>query len=164
MPGMKKAEAKPKAAPKRKAKPKAKRKTAVRPPKSAKPTNTPNVPEHTGHTPGMVMPPATTTASPHRHTPGKPEPGSSPTAKPQARVLLGITDHHPSFRVGAYTFGGARDIWTKEKLRVAIGGDLTFYSKPSILDAVYGNHPTSYRVFLRFRPGKATMSQMHETH
>jgi hypothetical protein len=78
------------------------------------------------------------------------------------RVLLGITEHHPSFRIGAYTFGGARDIWTKEKLRVAIGGDATFYSKPSTLDAIYGNHPTSYRVFLRFRPGKTTMA--HDTH
>lgn len=78
------------------------------------------------------------------------------------RDLLGISEHHPSFRIGAYTFGGARDIWTKEKLRVAIGGDATFYSKPSTLDAIYGNHPTSYRVFLRFRPGKTTMA--HNTH
>ena len=80
------------------------------------------------------------------------------------RALLGITDHHPSFRIGAYTFGGARDIWTTEKLRVAIGGDVTFYSKPATLDAIYGNNPTSYRFFLRFRPGKTTMAQMHDTH
>lgn len=80
------------------------------------------------------------------------------------RVLLGITEHHPSFRIGAYTFGGARDIWTTEKLRVAIGGDVTFYSKPATLDAIYGNNPTSYRFFLRFRPGKVTMAQMHDTH
>jgi hypothetical protein len=79
------------------------------------------------------------------------------------RALLGITDHHPSFRIGAYTFGGARDIWTTEKLRVAIGGDVMFYSKPAILDAIYGNNPTSYRLFLRFRPAK-TMTQTHDTH
>ena len=80
------------------------------------------------------------------------------------RLLLGITEHHPSFRIGAYTFGGARDIWTTEKMRVAIGGDVTLYSKPATLDAIYGNSPTSYRFFLRFRAGKTTMAHMHETH
>jgi len=92
MPGVKKSKAKPKAAPKRKAKPKAKRKAAVSPQKFVKPINTPNVPVHSGHTPGMVMPSTTsaptTTASPHRHTPGKPETGSSPTAKPQASASV----------------------------------------------------------------------------
>ena len=80
------------------------------------------------------------------------------------RLLLGITEHHPSFRIGAYSFGGARDIWTTEKMRVAIGGDVTWYSKPTTLDAIYGNNPTSYRLFLRFRPGKSTMAQVHDTH
>lgn len=78
------------------------------------------------------------------------------------RELLGITEHHPSFRIGAYTFGGARDVWSKEKLSVAIGGDVTFYSKPATLDPIYGNNPTSYRFFVRFRPGKTTMTQMHD--
>jgi hypothetical protein len=70
------------------------------------------------------------------------------------RLRLGITDHHPSFRIGAYTFGGARDVWTAEKLSMAIGGDFTFYSKPSRLDSIYGDNPTSYHFFIRFRPGK----------
>jgi hypothetical protein len=74
------------------------------------------------------------------------------------RLLLGITDHHPSFRIGAYTFGGARDFWTNDKARVAIGSDITFYSKPATLDPIYGNNPVSYRVFLRVRPGKMSMS------
>ncbi|HWN09276.1 MAG TPA: hypothetical protein VNO50_08425 [Pyrinomonadaceae bacterium] len=78
------------------------------------------------------------------------------------RLLLGITDHHPSFRIGAYTFGGARDILTKEKISMAIGTDLTFYSQPATLDAIYGSNPVSWRVFLRFRPGKMNMSSMHE--
>jgi hypothetical protein len=80
------------------------------------------------------------------------------------RQLLGIAEHHPSFRIGAYTFGGARDVWTSEKLSVAIGSAVTFYSKPAILDAIYGNSPTSYHFNLRFRPGKTTMSQLHDTH
>jgi hypothetical protein len=79
------------------------------------------------------------------------------------RQLLGITEDHPSFRIGGYTFGAARDVWTKPKVSVAIGGDLTFYSKPETLDAIYGNSPISYRLFVRFRPGKTTMAQMHES-
>ena len=72
------------------------------------------------------------------------------------RLLLGIDDHHPSFRIGAYTFGAARDFYASDKLRVAVGSDFTFYSKPSTLDPIYGNNPVSYRLFLRVRPGKMT--------
>ncbi|HYG78882.1 MAG TPA: hypothetical protein VD861_00760 [Pyrinomonadaceae bacterium] len=85
------------------------------------------------------------------------------------RELLGIEDHHPIFRIGAYTFGAARDIWGTEKFTVALGGDVTFYSKPPILDAVYGNNPTSYRFFLRFRLGRMSTNpggtaSTHATH
>lgn len=80
------------------------------------------------------------------------------------RLRLGITDHHPSFRVGAYTFGGVRDIWSSEKLMVGIGSDITFYSKPSQLDAIYGSNPRSYRFFLRFRSGKMSMSASDDQH
>ena len=61
---------------------------------------------------------------------------------------------HPQFRVGAYTFGAARDLWNTDKLSVALGGDLTVYTKPSVLDPVYGRNPASYKLFLRIRPGK----------
>ncbi|HYJ87522.1 MAG TPA: hypothetical protein VEW46_15785 [Pyrinomonadaceae bacterium] len=80
------------------------------------------------------------------------------------RAQLGITDHHPLFRIGAYTFGGARDFYTTEKLRIAVGGDATFYSKPAILDSIYGSNPVSYRVFLRFRPGKMSMAGHADPH
>lgn len=73
------------------------------------------------------------------------------------RLRLGITDSHPIFRIGAYTFGAARDIWETNKFTVALGGDVTFYSKPSVLDSVYGNNPTSYHFFLRFRLGRTSM-------
>ena len=73
------------------------------------------------------------------------------------RLLLGITDHHPSFRIGAYTFGGARDLWSSQRLIASVGADVTFYSKPAILEPIYGNHPTSYRIFINLRPGKMTM-------
>jgi len=72
------------------------------------------------------------------------------------RDLLRITDDHPSFRIGAYTFGGARDLWNTEKVSFAIGSDLTFYSKPAVLDRIYGTNPLSWKLFFRVRPGKRT--------
>jgi hypothetical protein len=84
--------------------------------------------------------------------------------RPVDRVLLGIADDHPSFRIGAATFGGARDVWNTEKISVAIGSDLTFYSKPAILDRLYGNSPVSWKLFLRFRPGKMSMASLHGGH
>jgi hypothetical protein len=74
------------------------------------------------------------------------------------RARLGITQGHPSFRIGAYTFGAARDIWNTRKISMAIGSDITFYSKPSVLDAIYGNNPVSGKVFLRLRPAKMDMN------
>jgi hypothetical protein len=71
---------------------------------------------------------------------------------------VGITDHHAIFRIGAYTFGAARDVWNTDKFSLAFGGDLTLYSKPEVLDSVYGNNPVSYKFFIRIRPGKMSMS------
>jgi len=58
----------------------------------------------------------------------------------------------PSFRVGAYTFGGARDLVQSRFWRLALGADITFYSKPSTLDSSYGTNPISFQIFLRVRP------------
>ena len=80
------------------------------------------------------------------------------------RAQLGISDDHPSFRIGAYTFGGARDVLANQKLSVAIGSDLTFYSKPDVLDQLYGDHPVSWKLFLRLRPGRMDMNAMHGGH
>jgi hypothetical protein len=80
------------------------------------------------------------------------------------RVRLGITGDHPSYRIGAFTFGAARDVVSNEKVSLAIGSDLTFYSKPSVLDQLYGSHPVSWKLFLRLRPAKMDMSSMHGTH
>jgi hypothetical protein len=74
------------------------------------------------------------------------------------RALLGITADHPSFRIGAYTFGGARDVWN------TIGSDLTFYSKPTILDQIYGANPVSWKLFFRVRPGKMSMAGHGDSH
>lgn len=58
------------------------------------------------------------------------------------------------FRVGAFAFGGVRDIVANSKLRVGIGADVTFYHLPDGLKPIYGSSPTSFHVFLRIRPGK----------
>ena len=81
--------------------------------------------------------------------------------RPADRAQLGITDDHPSFRIGAFTFGGARDFISNKKLTAALGSDLTFYSKPEVLDQIYGQTPVSWKLFLRFRPGKMDMASMH---
>jgi hypothetical protein len=73
------------------------------------------------------------------------------------RLRLGISDDHPVFRIGAYTFGAARDLWETDKFTVALGGDVTFYSKPPVLDTIYGNNPTSYHFFVRFRLGRMSV-------
>jgi hypothetical protein len=73
-------------------------------------------------------------------------------------ALLGITQAHPSFQIGAYTFGGARDIWNTDNFSLAVGSDITFYSKPEVLNRIYGNHPVSWKLFLRIRPSKMDMT------
>jgi hypothetical protein len=57
-----------------------------------------------------------------------------------------------SYRIGAYTLGGVRDLAQGSYGQIGLGADLTFYSKPAALDAVYGAAPVSLHVFLRFRP------------
>ncbi|MGA8765094.1 MAG: hypothetical protein WB562_19660 [Candidatus Sulfotelmatobacter sp.] len=66
---------------------------------------------------------------------------------PQAAV-------HPAYRIGAYTFGGERDLIQNHAWQLGLGADVTVYSKPAVLDAAYGNNPVSFQVFLRMRPGE----------
>ena len=62
---------------------------------------------------------------------------------------------HPVYRIGAYTFGGVRDLVQTRAWQLGLGGDVTFYSTPAVLDAAYGVHPVSFQIFLRVRPGLA---------
>lgn len=62
---------------------------------------------------------------------------------------------HPWYRIGAYTFGGERDLIHDRAWQFALGTDVTIYSKPSVLEAAYGNFPVSFQIFLRMRPGRA---------
>jgi len=58
----------------------------------------------------------------------------------------------PSFRIGAYTFGGAHDLLQSQLWQLALGADFTVYMKPSTLDSAYGKNPVSFQIFLRVRP------------
>jgi hypothetical protein len=59
----------------------------------------------------------------------------------------------PSYRIGAFTFGGERDLVQSHAWKLGLGADVTFYSKPSALDVAYGQNPVSFQIFLRVRPG-----------
>jgi hypothetical protein len=62
---------------------------------------------------------------------------------------------HPTYRIGAYTFGGVRDLFENHAWQFGLGADVTFYSKPAALASAYGTNPISFRIFLRLRPGLA---------
>ncbi|HKU27446.1 MAG TPA: hypothetical protein VJQ54_18385 [Candidatus Sulfotelmatobacter sp.] len=68
---------------------------------------------------------------------------------------------HRADRIGSYTVGGVRDLVQNRAWQLGLGADLTFYSKPSALDAAYGSNPVSFQIFLRMRPGK---SEGHHAH
>ena len=68
---------------------------------------------------------------------------------------------HPAYRIGAYTFGGVRDLVHDRAWQLGLGADVTFYSKPSALDVSYGNHPVSFQIFLRMRLGRSGQRHSH---
>lgn len=55
------------------------------------------------------------------------------------------------FRVGAFTAGYTRDVRIVPKVLTGIGGNFTLYNVPSAIQPFYGEHPTAFYVFLRFR-------------
>ena len=80
--------------------------------------------------------------------------------------LFPLAATHPAYRIGAYTFGGVRDLIQRNLVddhawQLGVGADVTFYSKPGVLDVAYGDHPLSFQVFLRMRPGRA---ESHDSH
>ena len=68
---------------------------------------------------------------------------------------------HPAYRIGAYTFGGVRDLVQERAWQLGLGADVTVYSKPASLDSSFGSYPVSFQIFLRLRPGRSTMHHSH---
>jgi hypothetical protein len=72
---------------------------------------------------------------------------------------------HPAYRIGAYTIGGVRDLLRarveNQPWQLGLGADVTFYSKPAVLDPAYGSFPVSFQIFLRLRPAASTHRHGH---
>jgi hypothetical protein len=68
---------------------------------------------------------------------------------------------HPAYRIGAYTFGGVRDLVQDRACQLGLGADVTVYSKPATLDSSFGNYPVSFQIFLRMRPGRSGVRHSH---
>jgi hypothetical protein len=75
--------------------------------------------------------------------------------------LFSQSPEHPAYRIGAYTFGGERDLVRNHAWQLGLGADVTCYSKPAVLDSAYGDHPISFQIFLRMRPGKSGQQHSH---
>ncbi len=75
--------------------------------------------------------------------------------------LFPLAAVHPAYRIGAYTFGGVRDLVENHAWQLGLGADVTVYSKPAVLDAAYGEHPVSFQIFLRMRPGVGAEGHQH---
>ena len=62
---------------------------------------------------------------------------------------------HPAYRIGAYTFGGERDLIHESRVAAGAGrGCHVLFQTECVLDASYGNNPVSFQIFLRMRPGR----------
>jgi hypothetical protein len=67
---------------------------------------------------------------------------------------------HELMNVGAFTLGYTRDLLTRLSGRIGIGGDMTMYYVPIMLQESYGT-PLSFHLFLRYRFGTAPAAAAH---
>ena len=70
--------------------------------------------------------------------------------------------------VRALTAGAVRDVATYGGLAFGVGGDMTVFHAPPLLDVTHGPHPISFQLFLRLAPANtatrmwdATMGTPH---
>jgi hypothetical protein len=81
-----------------------------------------------------------------------------------SELLLGKQAEPPGFderflaRIQAYTVGYDHDFPLVPGLATALGGQVTFYSKPDFLTPIYGQHPAGAILFIRVRPTGNTHS------
>jgi hypothetical protein len=62
--------------------------------------------------------------------------------------------------VGAFTFGGVRDVFRARGFEGGVGAELTFYAVPDSLKSTHGDHPVSFQLFFRVRPPAGPMGRM----
>jgi hypothetical protein len=68
------------------------------------------------------------------------------------------------FRIGGYTLGGARDLVHNGLWQLALGTEVTWFTKPAALDSMYGSNPVSFQIFLRARPAPNHHAHRSEGH
>ncbi len=61
-------------------------------------------------------------------------------------------DHHDLFPVNAMTLGAAYDVLKIKPVRLAAGGQFSFYAADSRLYGLYGKNPMSFEIYLRLYP------------
>ena len=70
---------------------------------------------------------------------------------------------HELMNIGAFTLGYTRDVLVRLFGRIGIGGDMTMYYVPSMLQESYGA-PLSFHLFLRYRFGTAAATAVEHHH
>lgn len=77
-----------------------------------------------------------------------------PLICPSGVHCIGGVPTDPSRRdiVGAFTFGGVRDVIRWRGFEGGFGGAATFYAVPDRLASTHGEHPVSFQLFFRLRP------------
>lgn len=68
-------------------------------------------------------------------------------------VLENSFDEHEVFPVHAFSVGNNYDLFSLGKIRVAVGGQISVYAAPAVLNNIYGKNPLSYQLYLRLYPG-----------
>jgi hypothetical protein len=68
---------------------------------------------------------------------------------------------HETMNIGAFTLGYTRDVAARLFGRIGIGGDMTMYYVPLMLQESYGA-PLSFHAFLRYRFGTAPAAAAHQ--
>lgn len=68
-------------------------------------------------------------------------------------VLENGFDEHEVFPVHAFSLGNNYDLFSLGKVKVAVGGQVSVYAAPTVLNNIYGKNPLSYQLYLRLYPG-----------
>ena len=61
-------------------------------------------------------------------------------------------DHHTLFPIHSFTAGASYDIFSLEHVKIALGGQLSFYNPDQRLSKLYGENPIAGQVYLRLYP------------
>lgn len=78
------------------------------------------------------------------------------------RGELGISnDPERKVSIGEYTIGTLYDFMKTKDIDTGIGFQVTGYSKPAELNAVYGSNPISFEIFLRIKPTLLSRPEMN---